>query len=1188
MVMFASQVQQQLYASQLSMSQQMQQAQMLSMQMGLMPQQPMMPRMGMMSGATPGYGGIYGEQIANRLANTGRTAVGMGGLGLGVAGALTGMPLDPFSAGLAGARVGFGAAGIGGGLAGAAIGALPFWAASQVGKVYGGAFSGGMQDQAGTNSVLRSSFNFQGGGGAFGRGFSQQQMGQVGSMISQEVGRSPFSSSQELNQLIGQGAESGMFTAVRDVESFSKRFKTMLDGLRKIQKELGGTLSEALQFTRGAQQLGIFTSGGRTAFAAEMRDTMATTGMDQNQAFSLAATGSMLSRATGGLGRQGATGALRTARQLGAAVNTGVINSELLSEATGGLQGTEAIQAFTSRTLQMSDRFSRTARGRYSLFAMANEEGNGLDEAQLARFRSGDISTGEIMRGAHTRVNKMGRARALNQEGILRGAMMEEGGMSGQIGIMRKMLGDRALDGGDDLAQLVMQRRMGLSQQESQVWTSLMRNQSQIANAEDVDKSMGRRQVEHQQDVRLNRSLESFMANLEHGLQDATGVTAAREAGKKFLTRISSAAEKAMNDFLGVSASSLTGDENKALTRLTMGMSTSKDRERLTFMGGGATGMGSAGDPFQQSTGNKLLHAMGIHTTQTYGEMMDSRGTDIRSMSVRERAAAERSRVSAQLGVVRGSDLEQLRNLQGDEGGTLRRMMMAEMGGGRAGIYKEFGGAGGASANAVDAFAHRRGYGMGDVSFMGIQGGESRMEKSLGSILAHAGQGALTGGLVGAGVGSLGVGVGAVVGGALGGLVGGIGYGLEEAMRSTEWTDQDKALGFLSRGGHAGAMAKELVEAGGGRAGNAMPAENKNMSRSEALSISRALQKDVDPQAMKSVLENDTFKTSIRRLSGLKGRAQTAELSELRIAASNMEPGQKAAAQLLITQLEHNLKTYGTVGKEAAYALNDPKKAEEARRRFAEAGGSYDALAEALPEGKLRDLFGAAANNFYDAGEGRGDQDKLFGGVGDVVNRISDMSDKELRQYSKALGSTDVGRGLLAAGTQRRNAVREMSGGGRRGQAGAADSIFGAATGNMLGEMDLTMGGRALNKRNQAQVLFREFKKGGKGADELQEQLVAQLEQSGVKDASHYINQVRSAISKDGVQSEEAKGLFDKLSKDENIQKIRSEGVLRAQTRNDPLGVQRNSLLEGILAGVNKMAGVEAPTQTLPPAQKPA
>lgn len=1184
MVLFASQVSQQIYASQMALAQQQQNAQMLSAQMlgapGMMPMMPMMPQMSFAQATSTGYTGVYGEQLANRLANTGRTAMGIGNLGLGLVGTLSGLPLDPFSAGIAGARVGWGAAGLSGAVAGGALGAAPFLAASQLVGMYSGQFQGGMREQAATNSVLRNNFSFQGGQGAFGRGFSQQQMGQVGMMMAQEMRTSPFTSSAELNQLISTGSEMGMFTAVRDVESFSRRFRSMLDGLRKIQRELGGTLQEALQFTRGTQQLGIFQTGQRTAFASEMRDTMASTGMDQNQLFAVAATGAMLSRATGGVGRQGAFGALRTARQLGAAVATGVINNEVLSEATGGLQGEEAIQAFTARTLQMADRFSRTARGRYSLFALANEQGTGLDENMLDRFRAGDISVGSVMQGAHRRVNRMGRARALNQEGRLRGAMLEEGGMSGQIGMMRLLLGDRALEGGDDLAQLVMQRRMGLSQQESQVWTALMRNQGAIAQQETVDSSLAKRQMREQTDIRVNRSIESFMANFSHGMQDLTGMTAARDMGRRFLTNISSQAERALNQFLGIQGPAMSAVEQQAMTRLGMGMATGADRVRLATLGG-RYGSRAQPDPFARSASNELLHDLGFHTADTYGEMMMARGINVRGLPQHAIDREERRRVAALGGQLQDErDITQLRALERDPG-TMRRMMLAEMGGGRENIYMRMGGR--ASAAALDAYIHRNKLAIPEQEFSLAQrrGGDPRSALERGAeAVAAVGSGTIAGAALGSALGPVGTAVGGIIG-----FAGGVGLATA-GLLSTPMSDQDRALDFIARGGHFGEIARQVAEGAG----------DTRMTPGEAQDYLAAFQGRNAPDAAtaRSVLESEPFRVGLRELQGTRGAAREAVLRRLRVEAGGFQDErQKRTAQAIIMQAEFNMQgnAGARIGAEFSGGINDEEREREIRRGYSEIGTAYSAMAEAMPEGWLRDQFAGIGQTGYQVGEGKiGGQagyDETYGKIDTLRDRLVDMSPEDLDRWRTGIGSNAMGRGLLQAVAAQRNAERNLQGQGRGGLRGAAQTAFGMLTGNALGEMEFTIGGRRVEGRNAAQALWRSFAGGGAKSQEASDQLVRQMQDIGVKNAPQLVQQMREAVESHGIDSKEARDVYKRLSKDEDLQRVQREGIERVQRQSDPLGVQRNDLLKGILDGVNKLAGVEGPNQSLPPAQKP-
>jgi hypothetical protein len=1174
------------------MVQQQQQLHMMQMQMS---SGAMMPQMSALSATQPGTAGVYGEQLAMHMANAGRTGMGMAGLGLGIAGAVTGLPLDPFSAALGAGRGAFGAARLGGmgmmgslgaGALGAAAGALPFYAAAQVAGAYGGAFFGGMNQQASLNSNLRSNFNFQGGGGAMGRGFSQQQMGSIGSMVSSELRSNPFTTSGEISSLISQGAESGMFNAVRDVQQFSQRFKTMLDGLKKIQKELGGTLSEAMAFTKGASQLGIFTQTGRTAFASEMRDTMSTTGMSQDQLFGLAAQGSMLSRATGGFGRQGAVGAMRTARSLGAAISSGAVNQELLSEATGGLTGTDAIQAFTGRMMQQTERFSRKAMGRFSIFALSNADGTGLDQGAVDRFASGDISTGSVMRDAHSRVNKMGRARALNREGGLRGALLEQGGLAAEIGMMRHMVGDRVLDQSDDMASLVLQRRFGMAKPEAELKLSMMRNQGSIAQNELMDRSMSKRQTSLQADITENRSLDAFMTHLQHGLQDAAGVTKVREMGRSFMTKISSIAERALNDIIGVSASTLSTKDHQAIQRLAMGMASTDDVDRLRFTKTGASG---SSDPFAKPLANRALEALGLHGTRSVGEVMDARGVNLRNMTSRQRDDAIRSAELAQTGVVMGKDRDQMNALMKDPSFMSKltsARLIASLGGDPGDIYGSFSGV---SANAVDATMRRKGLsGTGLVpngASLQLQG-QDRLLGALGSIGAQGLQGMLLGGAAGAGVGAVAGGIGAIPGAIIGGIAGGLGFAGLEASRALT-TDQDRALGFIARGGHLGGTARSIAGAlkeGGILEGRAA-ATGGGLGIKEALGLSKVLGDGVDADALKGILNSEKFQRSIARLEGMKGdkRAMGAELEMLSAEANRMDPNtpEGKAALLAVRQMQFNVSRTGGIGKEFGISTEMQTRSDEARRLFNTMGSKYSQVSELLGDSAMGKRLSGIADQFYGGGD--------VGGIRDSVQQLQsqlagmDPNSEEYRKVVEALGQTEETRGLVMGAAQQRNAVTQLTGKGRRGRAGQAESALGLISGGSLSELDFTMGKRTLNKRNQAQVLFQQFQKGGADADELEKQLASQLGGLGLTDAGKKVKEFRNLLG-EGVTPEEATKLYTTLSSDKDLTRIKDQGVARMQQAQDPLGVQRNTLLEDIKTGINKLVeqrsdGVNMSTQ---------
>lgn len=1137
MVMFSSQISQQMFMQQMLMSQQMQQAQLLSQQMGLMPTMPVMPQMNIASALSHmGSGGVYGEQIAGRMVGGAQLMGTMGSLGMGLLGARMGVPMDPFSALWIGGRAGFASAGIGGAALGAVGLAAPFVAANQLIGAYTGAFTGGMRDQAGTNAMLRQNFQFLGGQGTLGRGFSQMQMGQIGNMLQTETQRMPFTSNAELNQLIQGGQEAGLFRAVRDVESFGRRFRTMLEGLRRIQNELGGTLADALNFTRGSQQLGIFTPGGQRQFAVEMRDTMSTTGMNQNELFSIAATGSMLSRAAGGFGRQGAVGALRTARTLGAALSTGVINQEALSEATGGLQGDEAIQAFTARTLQQSLRHSRTPAGRYFLFAAANQQGTGLDQGMLDRLRMGDVTTGEIMRTAHGNVNRMGRARALNREGILRGAAMEEGGLSLQIAEMRARIGERALAGGDDLAQLYMQRRMGLSQGEAQLWTGLMRNQGTIAQREDIDRMLGRRDVAERRDIAMNRSVDAFLAQFSHGIQEGMGIMAARRMGRNFLTQVSDTVERAMNTFLGVAPGGMNMQDRHAMARLTLGRATNEDLGRLRLTRGtGATGAGL--DYFARPMANEMLRHLGAHPAATEGEMMVARDPAFLTATSEQRAAMVRSRDLARVGVLQDAGARaQLEKLRTDPN-TASRFALARMSGGATGVYQEFRGM--ASADVLEAYAAQQGIELGDTNYLRAMAGQGRTQANTPGLDEL--QMRLSGG------------IGANLGGAA---------DLFQSLAGQ--TDADRAVGFVARGGHAGRIAREVLAAGRG---------NQSMSLREAEHISRALQDAPDTQTVRQVLESDDYKMAMRRVLELPANQREQELSRMSLEAQKRPGDQAKAWTLALTQLRVNMRTMGMPGAELRMGSGLTRAEQELVQEYQRASGQWAGIVEAVGGRDTR--LGSRAQQVVGALAGF-DPDTARAWQGELEEHLArlDPGSEEYNRLAEQIGTAnEAGRGVMGNVAARRGIVREVTGRGRQGRGGAAHAILGQVTGGLIGNMEFTLGGRGLPRAQQARRIYEEFRRGGANADALAAQLTTQMRERGIENADAHVAEIRGMVqSGRGMDEQEGHAFVTQVQQNASIRKAREAGMMAQQRATDVLGAERNDLLKSILNGINTMA----------------
>lgn len=1039
-----------------------------------------------MMGVMRGYGGYaggptagsWGENFAGRLANAGQMGMGLAGAGmagLGVASSLglVGGPLgmigamaDPFGMAL---RAGGGAFSMaGGGLGGLAAGglaagavALPLYAGAQWAGGMARNFMGGMQDQMGLNSVLRQNFNFLGGQGAFGRGFSQQQMGQIGGMVGQELRSNVFTNAGELNQVIAGGAQMGSFTGVRDVQEFGRRFRDMLTTLRTVQRELGGNLTEAMEFINQSRQAGIFGSTQATRFAASVRNVSASTGFDQAQLMQIASQGAQIARSVGGNGRQGAFGALRGISTVSTALQGGLISEGMLSEATGGLTGQDAMQAFVSDMMQNSARFSRTAAGRYSIFGLSNRDGTGLDRGALLDFVSGDMGAGALSRRAHRSVGQMGRAQAINREGLLRGALMEEGGMAGQLGMMRMMIGDRAMDQGDDLVSLVMQRRLHMSRPQAEIMTSLMRNQGQIAATEASDAVATSRESALRGDIRERRSVDAFMRHLEHSVQDSTGMLAARDMGRSFVSRISSIAERTLNDLLGISSDQMTTEGQRSMGRLRQGRATSADLSALGFGRGGFVGGTQA---FNIDSRGLLESGPGV------GERLRARGMSTSGIDTFSEASQALMRAQlADAGVVSGADARALRGMSADVSGTSSRLLMARL-------------AAQGTGNADDVFRFMGGNGNATAAFMAQHGihNDARAD-GMGRLMGRGNSGTLTAGMFGRdALRLLGVGAAGVLGGGAGAalgmgafLGGGPDFMRSEVMQAVRDPQAD-ALDFLARGGHVGARLGRRAEREYFSGGRRDRLSEQERGLQEAIS-------GLTREDMQGLQGNGEFMSRLRAATEAGTPEDRAAAMQRLTAFANAQEGgtsQFRAMGSVIAQMQDGLSRHGQFGSEIRSLAADPAAMRAAQQQVQEYSASMQQIGKrgGGRAGRMFEALGRTAAT--------GDRDAMLSMQRRFRTGILGLSDDEYRRFASRAMDIDPnlpeaererlqaeGRAAILGTSHMRAIDRDLRGEGRRRGRGAAETALGEMTGYSVGSMEFEIGGRSVSGQRAQSIL---------------------------------------------------------------------------------------------------------------------
>lgn len=1151
-----------------------------------------------MMGVFRGYGGYgggptsgsWGEAVAGRLANAGHMGMGLAGAGMAGLGAASSMGLVGGGVGMAAQmmdplgmamRFGGGAFSLaGGGMGGMAAGigaaALPLgvaYGATQYASALGRNFSGGMQDQMALNSTLRQNFNFLGGQGAYGRGFSQSQMGQIGGMVSQESRSNLFTSHGELQGLIAGGAQNGTFNGTRDVQEFARRFREMISTLRTVQRELGGSLSEAQEFVSQSRQAGIFGSTAATRFASTIRSTSASTGFDQGQLMQLAANGANIARSFGGNGSQGAFGALRGISSVSSAMNSGAISEGMLSEATGGLTGSDAMQSFVGDMMNQTGRFSRRAMGRYSIFGLSNRNGTGLDEGALMRFQAGDLGVGELRRMAHGRVGEMGRARAINREGLLRGALMEQGGISGQLGMMRMMVGDRVMDQGDDMASLVMQRRFHMSRPQAEVLTSMMRNQGEIARGEITDRISSGRESAMRTEVREHRSVDSFMRHMEHSVSENTGMLAARDMGRNFVNRISAMYERVTNNLLGISGDGLSGSGRAAMGRMSSGAGRNSDFAQLDIASIGYSGP-------NRMNGMETFDRAMFDTNLTVGERMERAGFNVSgfgggrtgtlmremtggrrsafgghfragsAMTEDEVEAASRSMMLAQQGVVSGRAAELLEGMEGNEAGTRRSIMRAMSAARGAGDESQFlSRLGGGRINTDRSLA--------TMAFMGTRGMNNPITMSRMDI-EMAGRGGNS--------------FMDRVGGAWDAAMGN--DGTMETVSASEY--------FAAGGGAASDMRREAenLRSGRGTAGSRGMSADHRLARAADLEDTAGGISGISGDVMTTTMGRGDVRSAVASLLSEDPVQQRNALERLEaLATTESDPATRSALSSIAENARRAHVSGDANGMRALIEIAMPSAERDAMKREADAvGRSYRTIADAVDAGSGTGMFSLALSDAAASiAAGRGSEGMR--GIRDTMTDAALMSDEEfsteMSGLSGALSSRSTNpedrdriRSLMVTATSARQRAQDVMGNGRRGARQGRETALGMLTGNSLGSMEFSIGGHRV-RRNVADRML----SGRGGSEEMMAQLQEQLTSVNgfsAEAASDITGTLRDVYSADGeggrnVSEDEYRRLAEVRERySEDFSRVEREGrerALSSASNRDPVGAETNRIL---------------------------
>ena len=497
--------------------------------------------------------------------------------------------MSAFSAGTAGG-LGFGAAAAGGlsaGLATAGAVALPVAAVGLGAGFVGHQMLEGAQQQQYLNMRLAQSFAFNNQFGL--RGFTHQDTSTIGAAMREmthELGpNGELTSMKELSDLASKMGQMGMMRGVRDAQEFNTKFREMIKTVRTIATELNTSMGQAMEFMQASKASGMFMRADQLRFAQQVQSIATGSGLATSEVAAMGSIGAQISRAYGGLGRQGAFGGMRAIGQVGAALSIGAITEEDIYNATG-LTGAEGRQTLAANMMSQTGSFLRSGKGRWFLASLAGANGT-IDEAAVQKYLTGAVGVGDTRGMAHSHLGEVGRANFIRNEGRLRGAVMERfGALAPSIALMG-WASERGIDinNMDDYTMLFAQRQLGMGRDELDVAVKM---------AQDLPRIM--REQQQQQDYakygqRLgleakNRGIEGAKRRFEHARERLTSNL--QQAGQNMYNDLTDFVDKWLDNWMGTAIPSATeGIQEVWRTSLSGGGGVAGQRSFEALFGGG-------------------------------------------------------------------------------------------------------------------------------------------------------------------------------------------------------------------------------------------------------------------------------------------------------------------------------------------------------------------------------------------------------------------------------------------------------------------------------------------------------------------------------------------------------------------------------------------------------------------------
>lgn len=446
----------------------------------------------------------------------------------------------------------------------------------------------GAQQQQQLNATLAQTFAFPNQYGR--RGFSRGDTSQIGAQMREmahEVGPGgELTSMRELTEIAGKMGQMGMGRGVRDAQEFNTKFKELIKTVKVVATEMNSSLSQAMEFMQSSKSSGIFRQMDQVKFAKGVQSTAVASGLATSEVAAMGNIGAQISRAYGGLGRQGAMGGMRALGQIGGALQTGALTEEDIYNSTG-LTGAEGRQAMASNMMSQTGSFLKSGKGRWMLASMADANGN-IDEAAVQQYMMGTAGVGQTRGMAGKHLGEVGRAGFIRNEGRLRGAVMERFGALAPTIALQGWASQRGIDINtmDDRTMLFAQRQLGMGRDQMD---------DAIKMAQDLPRSM---QMQQQQEASAaygkrigtdqktrgiegaKRKFELAKEKLNAGLQ---------QAGADMYSDLSNIVDKWLDNWMGTAVPAVT-ENLSGIWRETLRGGAQSDARFHAVFGGGKQG----------------------------------------------------------------------------------------------------------------------------------------------------------------------------------------------------------------------------------------------------------------------------------------------------------------------------------------------------------------------------------------------------------------------------------------------------------------------------------------------------------------------------------------------------------------------------------------------------------------------